>query len=103
MTNADAVAFWQDAHDRETRETAASREANRKACRERRDALRAAGLCIFDGERPAAQGSPLCGVCRERQAEKGRERYRAKLAELHGAGYTPRKYTRRKRRIGGAS
>lgn len=87
MTEAQQIAAWQAASDRAHLETAEARVANRQACQTRRDELRARGLCIFDGERPASEGSPLCGECRERQAEKGRERYRAKLAAL---GITPR-------------
>lgn len=64
---------------------------NALACRRRQNALRAAGLCIFCGRRPATS---LCTECRQQQSEQGRERYRR---QVEATGRTVRPYRRKRR------
>jgi hypothetical protein len=89
MTDAQRIAAWQGASARATVALTEARERNIRACRARRERLRAAGMCIFDGRRPAAPPSPLCAECRAKQNTQSRERRRIAVA-LFGERTGPR-------------
>jgi hypothetical protein len=78
-----AAEMWQRAHDAARQRPEPTRNA--RACRRRREQLRAAGLCVFCGRNRAAS---LCAECKARQSEQNRERYRA-AAERAGYGVRP--------------
>lgn len=92
-TPAQPGAFWARAWTQHHARPA--HERNRTACRERRDRLRAAGLCVFCGHNPARSPSPLCAGCRTRQADAARERYEAARALVGVRPYRRRKGVRR--------
>lgn len=81
-----AVEMWEHAHAAHQLKPPTP---NALACRRRHDDLRAAGLCIFCGRHPATS---LCGECRRRQSEQGRERYRR---AVEAEGRTVRPYRRK--------
>lgn len=77
--------MWERA--RAAAKRAPSQTPNAKACRRRREQLRAAGLCVFCGHNPAAS---LCADCRRTQGEQRRESYRAAV-EVTGRSVRPYK------------
>jgi hypothetical protein len=81
-----AAAAWQRVYNTRQRP---EQTPNARACERRRNALRAAGLCIFCGQHPATS---LCRECQGRQGEQRREHYRAALARV---GCTVRPYRRK--------
>jgi len=82
--------LWERAR-RAARESAqAAPSRNALACRRKRERYRAAGLCVFCGERPAAS---LCEVCRRTQGEQRRELYRLRVEREEGRRVRP--YVRR--------
>ena len=89
MTIEGQIAFWQRARDEHRARQSVNRNA--RACHARRTRLRAAGLCIFCGDEPAATPSPLCAGCRAEQSAVARERYLALRAQT-----SVRRYRRRK-------
>jgi hypothetical protein len=87
MTTTEQIATWQGAYE----QRAPATNPNALACRQRRERLRDAGLCIFCALRPARS---LCAACRREQSEQARERYRMAV-EREGRRVRP--YRRRRR------
>jgi hypothetical protein len=86
-----AAQTWERVYTATMREPSQTRNA--LACRRRREQLRASGLCIFCGHKPAPS---LCDDCRGTQSEQSRERYKQRRAALEGTPHALRRYTRRK-------
>lgn len=60
-------------------------EYNSQRCRERRDRLKALGMCIKCGKRPAAENRVQCDICAQQIREERRaQRMRARIARENG-------------------
>ena len=74
-----SAATWESAYNEARASRAPSQTRNAVACRRRRERLRAAGLCIFCGQRPAIA---LCPECQRIQGEQRRAAYRRAVESL---------------------
>ncbi len=82
-----AVQTWERVYTAARREPSQTRNA--LACRRRREQLRASGLCVFCGHKPAAS---LCADCQGTQGEQRRESYRE---AVEATGRSVRPYRRK--------
>ncbi len=80
-------AFWESAYRASL--ARGSQTTNARACRQRRAKLRAAGLCVFCGQRPALS---LCPSCKSVQSTQRQARYKARV---EASGRKVRRYRRR--------